>query len=364
MRMSCPAAFRIEPNRVWRTYLGGRTLDEISGAEHPEDSHFPEDWMVSTTLAKNVGRESLATEGLSSLSSSGNGTRFLSEWLELFPVEILGKRHLARFGKSAGFLLKYLDSSIRLHMQCHPTVSFSRRFLNSEHGKSEGYLILGSRPEVDPYIYLGFQHLPERAFFRKAVLEQDEKALLSCFEKIPVRPGDVFFVPGGFPHAIGEGIFMIEIMEPSDFAVRIEFERGGYVLPEQARFMGRDVDFALSMFEFRERSVEEIRHEQFVLPRRLPLTGEGERFSLFDSRYTNCFRVELVRIHGVANLEHDGFRVLVVTEGEGVVYAGKETLGLKRFDRVLIPHWIDSIRLESRRGMTLAVARPPETENL
>jgi mannose-6-phosphate isomerase len=39
-------------------------------------------------------------------------------------------------------------------------------------------------------------------------------------------------VPGGMPHAIGEGVFMIEVMEPTDFAVRIEFERGGYVLPE------------------------------------------------------------------------------------------------------------------------------------
>lgn len=361
--MKCPAIFRIESNRVWRTYLGGRTLDEISGEANPADSHFPEDWILSTTLAKNIGRETFTTEGLSSLSSTGNGTQFLSEWLDRCPVEMLGERHLARFGKSAGFLLKFLDSSIRLHMQCHPTVSFSRRFLNSEHGKSEGYLILGSRPEVDPYIYLGFQHLPEQKVFRKAILEQNEKALLECFEKIPVRPGDVFFVPGGFPHAIGEGIFMIEIMEPTDFAVRIEFERGGYVLPEQARFMGRDVDFALSMFEFRERSVEEIRREQFVLPQKLPLTGAGERFSLFDSRYTNCFRAELIKIHGVAEVEHDSFRVLVVTDGEGLVSAGNETLSLKRFDRVLIPHWIGKIRLESQSGMTLAVALPPETEN-
>ena len=361
--MRCPAVFRIEPNRVWRTYLGGRTLDEISGVPNPGDSHFPEDWILSTTLAKNIGREELVTEGLSRLSSPEYGTMFLSEWLERCPVEMLGERHLAQFGKNAGFLLKYLDSSIRLHMQCHPTVSFSRRFLHSCHGKSEGYLILGSRPETEPYIYLGFQHLPEKEAFRKAILDQEEKALLSCFEKIPVRAGDLFFVPGGFPHAIGEGIFMIEIMEPSDFAVRIEFERGGYVLPEQARFMGRDVDFALSMFDFREHSVEEIRRELFVVPRKLPLAGEGERFSLFDSRYTSCFRAELLNIHGGAEVEHDSFRVLIVTEGEGIIAAGGETLPLRRFDRVLIPHQVGKIRLESRNGMTLAAALPPKPEN-
>jgi len=36
------------------------------------------------------------------------------------------------------------------------------------------------------------------------------------------------FIPGGILHAIGEGIFMVEIMEPSDLAVRFEFERAGY----------------------------------------------------------------------------------------------------------------------------------------
>ena len=361
--MRCPALFRIEPNRVWRTYLGGRTLDEISMASNPADTHFPEDWILSTTLAKNIGREELVSEGLSLLSASECGKLFFTELLERYPVEILGEKHLAYFGKSAGFLLKFLDSSIRLHMQCHPTVSFSRRFLNSDHGKSEGYLILGSRSET-PYIYLGFQHLPGKKAFRSAILEQNEKALLSCFEKIPVHPGDVFFVPGGFPHAIGEGVFMIEIMEPTDFAVRIEFERGGYVLPEQARFMGRDVDFAVSMFDFREHSVDEIRRSLFVNPRKLPLDGEGERFSLFDSRYTNCFRMEQIQIHGVAEAEHDSFRVLIVTDGEGSVTAREETFPLKRFDRILIPHWIRKVRLESRSGMTLAAAMPPELGNL
>lgn len=359
--MKCPSIFRIMPNRVWRTYSGGRILDGIAGAEAPADSHFPEDWILSTTLAKNVGREELATEGLSQLASEGNGVSFFADWLERCPLEMLGERHLARFGKSAGFLLKYLDSSIRLHLQCHPTVAFSRRYLNLENGKSEGYVILGHRPGTEPYIYLGFQHPPETGAFRKAVLEQDETAILSCFEKIPVHPGDVFFVPGGLPHAIGEGIFMVEIMEPTDFAVRIEFNRGGYVLPEQARFMGRGIDFALSMFDFRERSVEEIRRKLFVVPRKLSLAGNGERFSLFDSRYTGCFRMERLNVCGAADVGHDSFRVLIVTDGEGSVSAGEVTLPLKRFDRVLIPFHSETVHLESRAGMSLLVALPPES---
>ena len=35
--------------------------------------------------------------------------------------------------------------------------------------------------------------------------------------------------------------------------------KGGYVLPEEARFMGKGIDFALSMFDFDKTSVEEVR---------------------------------------------------------------------------------------------------------
>ena len=136
-------------------------------------------------------------------------------------------------------------------IQCHPTIPFAQKHLNSNSGKTEAYVILRIRDEVkEPYIYMGFQHPPERAEFKRMIEEQDSEALLACFEKIPIKPGDVFMVPGGMPHAIGEGVFMIEIMEPTDFVARIEFERGGYVLPEESRFMNRGIDFALSMFNY------------------------------------------------------------------------------------------------------------------
>ena len=51
-------------NRVWRTYTGGKVLDQMNGEAQPKDSHFPEDWIGSTTKAINLGREDIK-EGLS-----------------------------------------------------------------------------------------------------------------------------------------------------------------------------------------------------------------------------------------------------------------------------------------------------------
>ncbi len=163
----------------------------------------------------------------------------------------LGAAHVAKFGQNPMVLVKYLDSQVRLPFQAHPTVEFSRRRLNAKSGKTEVYYILSTRPEVtEPYIYLGFQHPPTRDELRRQIVEQDIAAMEKCFEKIPVQPGDVYIVPGGLPHAIGGGVLMVEVMEPTDFVARVEFNVAGRVIPESARFMGRDVEFALDMFSF------------------------------------------------------------------------------------------------------------------
>lgn len=350
--------FRLAPNRVWRTYLGGQTLDHIAGSPNPADSHFPEDWILSTTPARNAGRENEPAEGISRVETP-SGTLLLTDFLDLYPEEILGPKHLARFGKTAGFLLKYLDSSIRLHMQCHPSIPFAQKFLNSNFGKTEGYTILGIRPGCEGYVYLGFQHAPTPDAFRNAILTQDSHALLAGFEKIPVHPGDCFYVPGGIPHAIGEGVFMIEMMEPTDFAVRVEFERGGYTLPESARFMGRDVDFAISMFDFTSRSIQETRDAFFVAPTPLPITGDALRTSLFDQRTTPCFRSERIQVHSSqgASVSHEGMRVLLVTHGSGSLQADNTSLSLHPYDRILVPASTPSISLYG--NLELIVARPP-----
>ena len=66
--MDLPEIVILEPNRVWRTYPGGRVLDQMEGKPEPEDSHFPEDWIGSTTRAVNRGREHLTEEGLSKVT--------------------------------------------------------------------------------------------------------------------------------------------------------------------------------------------------------------------------------------------------------------------------------------------------------
>lgn len=86
-------------------------------------------------------------------------------------------------------LIKFLDSSIRLHFQAHPTREFAQKHLDSNSGKAEAYYILQVREEIDdPYIYLGFQTPPTKETLKEIIVEQDINRLKTCFEKIKVSP--------------------------------------------------------------------------------------------------------------------------------------------------------------------------------
>ena len=351
----------LPPNRVWRSYLGGKTLDVFEGRENPTDSHYPEDWIASTTKTNNKGRGNLEGEGLSRIELEGR-EMFLKDLFDEFPEETLGARHTQKYGVNTQFLVKFLDSAIRLPIQCHPSAEFAKKYLNSPSGKTEAYIILKTRKEVEnPYIYLGFQHPPQIEEFKNAVLQQKRDSILSCFEKIHVRPGDVFIVPGGVPHAIGEGVFMVEIMEPTDFAVRIEFERGGYVLPEEARFMGKGVDFGLSIFNFYKTSVEEVRKNYFLQPKLIrQYNDSGIEYGLIDEHVTGCFGVKKLCLTGSLQKEEESFYIGIVTKGAGAISSSDLTFRIKMGDKFFVPFKTDQVQLESQEGMEILIALPPE----
>lgn len=350
----------LHPNRVWRTYTGGRNLDALAGSEQPVDSNFPEDWIASLTGAVNPGREHITEEGFSTVSFNGERV-LLKSLIGMYPDEILGKQHVDRFGIAPSFLLKLLDSAIRLHIQCHPTAEFAKKFLNSDFGKTEAYYILGTRDDVEkPFIYLGFQNPPSRERLKEAVQSQDIGFLESCFEEIPVKKGDSFYVPAGLPHAIGKGVFMIEIMEPSDLVIRIEFEKAGYLLPEKARFMDRGIDFGLSLFDFNPYSIEKVHSDFFITEKLHADYGSAREYILFDNEITSCFRMNKLIIDGEFSLEKEGFYIMIITGGSGWIESGSQTHQISFGEKYLIPASTEKVKITPDSPLEAIIAMPPE----
>lgn len=350
----------LPPNRVWRTYPGGATLDRLAGAEAPADSHLAEDWIGSTTRAINPGREHLQ-EGLSAVVVGGVVHR-LKALVESDPVYFLGAAHVARHGTSLKLLVKFLDSAIRLHFQCHPSAAFAQRWLDSPSGKTEAYHILGVRAEVaEPYIYVGFQHPPTPEQLKRWIETQDIAALEACFTRIPVRVGDTFLIPGGLPHALGEGVFMVEIQEPTDLVARLEFERAGYVLPEAARFMNRGLDFALSFIDFTAYPPAAIDARFRCPPRgRRDLGGDSWQETLIGPAQTDCFRVARTHLRGpVTKPSATRFSIVIVTAGALTVELPGHTHRLQRYDTFFCPAGLGSLNLIPDGSAELLECFPP-----
>jgi mannose-6-phosphate isomerase len=350
---------RFIPNRVWRTYTGGKILDKMEQKPSPQDTHFPEDWIGSTTQAVNPDREDIV-EGIS-YAVVGEKTLRFDDLIALDPSYFLGEQHTKAFNLNPMLLVKFLDSSVRLHFQAHPTAEFAREHLNSNHGKAEGYYILEVREgTTEPYVYVGFQHPPSRGAFKEMIETQNISAIEACFEKVPVKAGDCLFIPGGFPHAIGEGILMVEIMEPSDWAVRFEFTKAGYTMPEEARFMKRDLDFCMDVFDFSQISVAQAR-DKFYQQAKIEHRYNDKSFqeTLIDENITDKFRVKKSTISGSVEKKEQDFYIGIVVNGECSIQIGEETSVLKKFDRFFCPAGVDVAIIKSDSGVEILECYPP-----
>jgi mannose-6-phosphate isomerase len=357
----------LPPNRVWRTYPGGKILDELAQAPSPADTHLAEDWIASTTRAVNRGREHIV-EGISQVRVGLDpNLHDFAQLLASDPEYFLGAEHVRKYGAQPQLLVKFLDSGTRLHFQVHPTREFAQRVLGTPSGKTEAYYVLGTRDpnpvarpstldscpprEASGYIYVGFQRPPAPAQLREYIRTQDITAIEACFDRIAVRPGDAFIIPGGTPHALGAGIFMVEIQEPSDLVVRFEFERAGYVLPESARFMNRDVDFALTLFNFSPLTASELETRVRCRPRRIRDLGPGSyQDELIGPGQTDCFRVMKTHLGAPVFKDETSSAIAIVTSGAVIAEVGGDSHRLDIYEKMFLPAGLGPVRLAPLHG--------------
>lgn len=243
-------------NRVWRAYLGGCGISRLKGTGESADTHFPEDWIASCVEAHNAQYRKPG-HGLSSLA---DGTLF-PEYLKKDLQKTLGREHLVRFGEQPGFLMKILDSAERLPIQVHPTVADAEKYYNSDHGKTECWVVVSTRKirGEEPYLLLGFNDTLDETVFRDDVSRGNFSRSENMLHKWNVAPGDVFIVPGGVPHAIGPGVTVIEVMEPSDWVVQPELFCGEQPLTDSDRFGPLTPENAVNIFCFEAETQAEAR---------------------------------------------------------------------------------------------------------
>lgn len=344
-----PTPLQLAPNYVWRTYRGGSELRTFRGEAGTADDHFPEDWLASTVRARNGAKSTGADEGLSRVDWQGTScllANLAGEAEEYFPGE---------GAKGFGVLLKLLDSAERLHIQAHPNNDYVRKTFHGTVGKTECWYVLSTRQE-DAWVYLGLQRPPSPKEWQRMIEEQDIAAMLGCFDRIPVKPGDCLMVPAGVPHAIGEGIFLMELQQPSDWVVRCEFTVGDYTLPHEARFMGLELAQCLEIFDFTAYAPDAWRQKPREVARGI---GHVEE-EVIDAAHAKYFRMR--RLHGTGTAEFSCAEpaVLIVTSGKGTLSTPGKTFSLKHGETVLLPSSSTPLQWQpSADAWEFLLAQPP-----
>ena len=133
-------------------------------------------------------------------------------------LETLGKEALGTACEKYDYfplLIKLIDAKGDLSVQVHPSDEYALEH-EGEYGKTEMWYILDC--EEGAALYYGFTKDTTIEEYEAAI---KEGRLTDILNRVPVKRGDVFFIPAGTVHAIGAGILICEIQQNSNTTYRV-----------------------------------------------------------------------------------------------------------------------------------------------
>lgn len=350
---------KLEKNRVYRPFIGGKLLEEWQEDEKPKDSHYGERWISSLTKALSTNSDD--KEGLSKVISEN---RTLKEIIEEYPARFLGK-HFEKYGNNLGVLVKVLDSYSRLLIQVHPDKRLAKKLFDSQFGKTEAWYILDTR-EVNgekPYILFGFKKGVTKEVLEEAFYKQDIKAIEGMMHKFYVKPGDVFFIEGGMPHAIGSGCFLVEIQEPTDYTIRVEkMAPDGRKIDDFSCHQGLGFEKMFECFNYKGYTREFIENKWKIQPKVLMETMESKVEMLIGKEQTSLFEMQRVVVKSVLQWDKgDRFAIAIVLKGSGELACKDFKTTLAKADEVFIPYEAKELKWVNygNEEMELIICFPP-----
>ncbi|HVW41511.1 MAG TPA: class I mannose-6-phosphate isomerase [Amycolatopsis sp.] len=327
---------KLPANQPPQFYRGGAAIAALRGAG-PGTESGPEDWVASTTTL--FGRTGT---GLTRLPDG----RLLRDAVAADPETWLGARHVARFAGSTALLVKLLDAGQRLPVHFHPSDAFARQHFDSHFGKTEAWIVIGTSGD-DPRVYPGFRERVPPATVGEWVRAQDSAAMLGALNSVAVSPGDTVYIPAGLPHAIGKGVFVVELQQPTDLSLTIEW-RDFLAAPEKGH-LGIGFDTALGALDTEARDPESIIRRTAAL--------EESTVDLLVPGTAGFFRADRLRPEPALALD-PSFAVLVVLDGAGILRTERGgDVAVAKGDTLVVPHAAGQAGLSG--DVTIIRCRPP-----
>lgn len=161
--------------------------------------------------------EALVVSAVPGLNSTDGNGRTLQQLIDLYGTSLVGTSVRGEFP----LLLKLLDARDTLSVQVHPDDAYAAQ---NEHkqGKTEAWVVLHAEKNAE--LVYGVREGVHKKALREASLQGG--AVEALLRRVPVKAGDVLYIPAGMVHAIGAGVVLYEIQQSSDVTYRFyDWER-------------------------------------------------------------------------------------------------------------------------------------------
>jgi mannose-6-phosphate isomerase class I len=222
------------------------------------------------------------------------------------------------FGNVEGYrfplLTKIIDARDDLSVQVHPDDQYAHEYENGEFGKTECWYII----ECDEGAELILGHHAQNKREMEAMITQGNWEEL--LRKVPIKPGDFFYIPAGTIHAIGKGTLLLEIQQSCDITYRVH----DYGRLENGR--PRELHIHKGM------NVTRVPHKDYEILRNRQDFENGFKEHLLTEKYFSVYRLY---VDGKVTFDHiEKFKIINVLNGLGSI-GGTE---IKGGDHFIVPH--------------------------
>ena len=219
-------------------------------------------------------------------------------------------------------LVKFIDARDVLSVQVHPDDAYAFG-VEGDSGKTEMWYVVDAA-EGATLVY-GLKKGVTKEAFACAVREE---RIGDVMNHVPVKAGEIYFIPAGMLHAIGAGILVAEIQQNSDLTYRVyDFDRVGADGKKRELHVQRALDVTRPFTE------EEIKALRYT-------TGYAGEYGelLADSQY---FRVQKMVCSTDRSrkltVSKDGFVSALCVEGSGQISHENQVYFVQKGDSYFLP---------------------------
>lgn len=298
---------KFEPMLQYRIW-GGTRLTKLFEVPQPNDEPIGEAWVLSDR-----------DDYLSIVANGILKGQSIHQVITRYHQEIFGKlaEHFTRFP----LLLKFLDAKKMLSVQVHPSDKQKEYLPPTQHGKTEGWVVLEAGKESR--IYAGLKPGTNAVSLQSAI--EKNTIAYSLLGFIP-KPGDAVFIPAGTVHSMGNDVMVFEVQQNSDVTFRL-FD-WNHIDTKTRKPRALQIPQAMACINFEKQNAGKvIPLPEFVKP-------------VLKELLFNCEQFEVWRLSGEKEFTvgtDDQPRVLVCIEGNGELEHNNIFYALAKGEVFLLP---------------------------